>query len=327
MTGNPFAAEPGNRVVAIFLDAPPPADAVDRREELADERMALGKREIYVALSRRAWADRSCGSGGRRRNRAQHEHRGQAGRAGEGDGMSKDRAIPHDFEGEELESVFIGRRDGQARPTVILIPTVMGVSDLEIGFGRQLVELGYNALRRRPVRQEIPRRPRDTMFGEMTRLRGDRAALRRRLLHVLELVARPRRGAGRPDRRRRLLLRRPVRARPRPQRRRHRRRGQLPRPVRSAGLPPEKIKRQGRRLPRLGRPDGPAGQGRGARAGADRGRLRLANPRLRPCRPRLHQPARERACRSTALPTTRWPPSGRGPASSTSSRNCSAEAD
>src|SRR5207237_2973607 len=30
--------------------------------------------------------------------------------------------------------------------------------------------------------------PRDTMFGEMTRLRGDRAALRRRLLAVLEQV-------------------------------------------------------------------------------------------------------------------------------------------
>ncbi len=59
--------------------------------------------------------------------------------------MSKDRAIAHDFEGEQLESVFVGRRDAQARPTVMLIPTVMGVSDLEIGFGRQLVELGYNA--------------------------------------------------------------------------------------------------------------------------------------------------------------------------------------
>ena len=44
--------------------------------------------------------------------------------------MSKDRAIAHSFESEELESVFVGRRDGQARPTVILIPTVMGVSNM-----------------------------------------------------------------------------------------------------------------------------------------------------------------------------------------------------
>jgi dienelactone hydrolase len=102
--------------------------------------------------------------------------------------MSKDRAIPHNFEGESLESVFVGRRDGQARPTVILIPTVMGVSDLEIGFGRQLVELGYNALVADLFGKEFRGAPRDTMFGEMNRLKGDRAALRRRLEHALELT-------------------------------------------------------------------------------------------------------------------------------------------
>ena len=102
--------------------------------------------------------------------------------------MSKDRAILHNFEGEQLESVFVGRRDGQARPTVILIPTVMGVSDLEIGFGRQLVELGYNALVADLFGKEFRGAPRDTMFAEMNRLKGDRAALRRRLEHVLELT-------------------------------------------------------------------------------------------------------------------------------------------
>ena len=60
--------------------------------------------------------------------------------------MSRQTQVPLDFEGEALEGVLVGRRDGQARPTVIMIPTVMGVSDLEIGFGSQLVELGYNAL-------------------------------------------------------------------------------------------------------------------------------------------------------------------------------------
>jgi dienelactone hydrolase len=102
--------------------------------------------------------------------------------------MSKDRAISHNFEDERLESVFVGRRDGQARPTVILIPTVMGVSDLEIGFGRQLVELGYNSLVADLFGKEFRGAPRDTMFGEMNRLKGDRAALRRRLAHVLELT-------------------------------------------------------------------------------------------------------------------------------------------
>lgn len=102
--------------------------------------------------------------------------------------MSKDRAVPHEFEGEQLESVFVGRRDGQARPTVILIPTVMGVTDLEIGFGRQLVELGFNAFVADLFGKKFRSAPRDVCFGEMTRLRSDRAALRRRLLHVLELV-------------------------------------------------------------------------------------------------------------------------------------------
>ena len=102
--------------------------------------------------------------------------------------MSKDRAIPHNFEGEELESVFVGRRDGAARPTVILIPTVMGVSELEKGFGRQLVELGYNALVADLFGKKFHGAPRDTMFGEMNRLKANRAALLRRLQHVLELA-------------------------------------------------------------------------------------------------------------------------------------------
>ena len=102
--------------------------------------------------------------------------------------MSKDRAISHNFEGENLESVFVGRRDGQLRPTVILIPTVMGVSDLEIGFGRQLVELGYNAFVADLFGKEFRGAPRDTMFGEMNRLKSDRAALLRRMQHVLDLA-------------------------------------------------------------------------------------------------------------------------------------------
>ena len=71
---------------------------------------------------------------------------------------------------------------------MILIPTVMGVSDLEIGFGRQLVELGYNALVADLFGKDFHGAPRDTMFAEMTRLRGDRAALRRRLEHVLAIA-------------------------------------------------------------------------------------------------------------------------------------------
>jgi dienelactone hydrolase len=56
------------------------------------------------------------------------------------------RNIAHGFGGEELESVLVTDGSGQALPSVIIIPTVMGVTDLEIGFARDLVGHGYNAL-------------------------------------------------------------------------------------------------------------------------------------------------------------------------------------
>ena len=49
---NPFGDEPGNRVVAIFLDDAPPRDALEAAKKVEDERMALGKREIYVHYPR-----------------------------------------------------------------------------------------------------------------------------------------------------------------------------------------------------------------------------------------------------------------------------------
>jgi dienelactone hydrolase len=100
--------------------------------------------------------------------------------------VSKQTDIPLRFEGEELESVFVGRRDGEARPTVVLIPTVMGVSDLEIGFGKQLVELGFNAFVADLFGKTFRGAARDTCFGEMNRLKADRGALLRRLIALLE---------------------------------------------------------------------------------------------------------------------------------------------
>lgn len=45
---NPFVDEAGNKVVAIFLDGAPPKDAIESAKNIADERLALGRREIYV---------------------------------------------------------------------------------------------------------------------------------------------------------------------------------------------------------------------------------------------------------------------------------------
>jgi uncharacterized protein (DUF1697 family) len=51
-SANPFHDEPANFTVAIFLDAPPPADAPSAAKNVDGERMALGKREIYVHYPR-----------------------------------------------------------------------------------------------------------------------------------------------------------------------------------------------------------------------------------------------------------------------------------
>jgi dienelactone hydrolase len=109
--------------------------------------------------------------------------------------MSKQTNVPLEFEGESLESVFVGRRDAQPRPTVVLIPTVMGVSELELKFGRQLVELGYNAFVADLFGKTFRGAPRDVCFGEMNRLGSDPEALRRRLLALVDQA----RGLGEVD--------------------------------------------------------------------------------------------------------------------------------
>jgi len=48
VAANPFSSEPGNRVVAIFFDNPPADDAISAAKNVADERLVLGSREIYV---------------------------------------------------------------------------------------------------------------------------------------------------------------------------------------------------------------------------------------------------------------------------------------
>ncbi len=48
LAANPFPEVPGNLCHAIFLEAPPPADALDHAAGRQNEKMALGTREIYV---------------------------------------------------------------------------------------------------------------------------------------------------------------------------------------------------------------------------------------------------------------------------------------
>ena len=48
LAANPFADEPPNRTVAIFLDAPPPETLHETITHQHDERIEAGLREIYV---------------------------------------------------------------------------------------------------------------------------------------------------------------------------------------------------------------------------------------------------------------------------------------
>lgn len=48
LAANPFDDGAPSRVLAIFLPAPPPADVIEAAKHRRDERISLGRREIYV---------------------------------------------------------------------------------------------------------------------------------------------------------------------------------------------------------------------------------------------------------------------------------------
>ena len=103
--------------------------------------------------------------------------------------MSEQRSLKQDYRGQAVEHVLVHDGSGSARPTVLIIPTVMGVSPLELGFAERLIGLGYNALvvdlfgkRFTPVVD------REEAFAAMNGLLADRAALRDRLVSVLDLA-------------------------------------------------------------------------------------------------------------------------------------------
>jgi dienelactone hydrolase len=93
--------------------------------------------------------------------------------------------VPHHFSGESLEHVWVPA-GADARGTVIIVPTVMGVSDLERSFAARLTSWGYHAFIADPFGKEFHGASREVMFGELGRLRGDRAELKERLLAILD---------------------------------------------------------------------------------------------------------------------------------------------
>jgi dienelactone hydrolase len=103
--------------------------------------------------------------------------------------MTEQRPLKQDYNGQTLEHVIVHDESGRMLPTVILIPTVMGVQQLELGFAEKLVERGYHVV----VADLFGRRftlavDKEAAFAAMGELRSDRAALRDRLLAIVEEV-------------------------------------------------------------------------------------------------------------------------------------------
>lgn len=102
--------------------------------------------------------------------------------------MTDHKRVPTEFEGESLESVWLPVAGVEGAPSVLIFPTVMGVTDLEIGFAEKLNRRGYSAMVADLFGKKFHGAPRDTMFGELQRLKADRAALRRRVIHLFEAM-------------------------------------------------------------------------------------------------------------------------------------------
>jgi len=103
--------------------------------------------------------------------------------------MTEQRSLTQDYNGLTLEHVIVHDETGRVLPTVIIIPTVMGVQPLELGFAEKLVGLGYHAVVADLFgRRFTPGVDKEAAFAAMGELRADRAGLRHRLLAILEEV-------------------------------------------------------------------------------------------------------------------------------------------
>jgi dienelactone hydrolase len=103
--------------------------------------------------------------------------------------MSEQRELKQEYRGQTLEHVIVHDGTGRVLPTVIIIPTVMGVQPLELGFAEKLVDLGHHVVVADLFgRRFTPGVDREAAFAAMGELRADRAALRDRLLAVVEEV-------------------------------------------------------------------------------------------------------------------------------------------
>lgn len=103
--------------------------------------------------------------------------------------MTEQFDLPQAYGDQTLTHVVVHDGTGRVLPTVLIIPTVMGVQPLEVGFAEKLVAKGYHVVIADLFgRRFTPKVDKEAAFAAMGELRSDRAALRDRLLAVLEEV-------------------------------------------------------------------------------------------------------------------------------------------
>lgn len=103
--------------------------------------------------------------------------------------MTEQRELVQTYGEQTLTHVIVHDETGRKLPTVIIIPTVMGVQPLELGFAEKLVALGYHVVVADLFgRRFTPVVDKEAAFAAMGELRADRAALRDRLLAIVEEV-------------------------------------------------------------------------------------------------------------------------------------------
>ncbi|MEA2998768.1 MAG: hypothetical protein QOK17_601 [Sphingomonadales bacterium] len=101
--------------------------------------------------------------------------------------MTSPSALAMYHDGTELEAWLVADRAGP-RPAILILPTIMGRSELELGFARRLAGLGYAAIVADLYGREHIGKPREECRALMMGLLGDRPLLQERLLAVLEAV-------------------------------------------------------------------------------------------------------------------------------------------
>lgn len=101
--------------------------------------------------------------------------------------MSEEKAIPHEFGGEAMESALITPGPGPSA-AVLMFPTVAGITDLERKFANRLAERGLAVLIADLYGKRWRGCERPQAFELMKQIRSDRRRMREQLLGVLDVA-------------------------------------------------------------------------------------------------------------------------------------------